>query len=479
MRASIPGELVVGVPARDVVIVTGSQSAPGLEKARRAVDRVFFAGDDNLLTRRLLVRRGGMWEPFDGAARPAGGRPAPHSGDQRPRQYQDHPSWPGERVPIAAMRPISPVDRTAPPQRRPMPARPLAPAASGPPGPAGPPAGVGPLGPAGLPGPLAAAGPLAGAAMPPMSPAAMNPPVPPARPGPPGPALAQPAYHTGDIPRPVPFGQPTRSGPPQPSYAPAKPTYRDEERGYPPARPERDYGQPGHHAQPAPRPVPAQPSGPAHPVSAVPQGLPGSARVEVGLVGGRAHLLGVPVLGRARAPVCGAVLSRPLPAAPYWLPPTRPLLPVGAVPVGPAPGPRPGPPCPLGRALLGGAVLSFPLFGRPVPSGRALPDRQLPRSAVLSAVVPVNRADLSGLLGSQPRLSPGPPRLGRPHRCPGAFLPLVAGRQVRRQPAVQLSEELLAGGAGDSVRSCRPPSMRARRDLPGPARGPPGDVRRR
>lgn len=64
LEDSIPGELVVGVPARDVVIVTGSESRPGLERARRAVDRVFFAGDQHLLTRHLLARRRGAWEPF-------------------------------------------------------------------------------------------------------------------------------------------------------------------------------------------------------------------------------------------------------------------------------------------------------------------------------------------------------------------------------------------------------------------------------
>jgi hypothetical protein len=105
LAGSVPGELVVGVPARDVVVVTGSQSQAGLEKARRCVERVFFAGDENLLTRRLLVRRGNGWEPFD---RPAGGpRQAPrvhgpsrHRGpDQMPRQYQEHPSWPEARVP--------------------------------------------------------------------------------------------------------------------------------------------------------------------------------------------------------------------------------------------------------------------------------------------------------------------------------------------------------------------------------------------
>jgi uncharacterized protein YtpQ (UPF0354 family) len=64
LEGSVPGELVVGVPARDVVIITGSESRPGLEKARRAVDRVFFAGDQHLLSRDLLVWRRGAWAVF-------------------------------------------------------------------------------------------------------------------------------------------------------------------------------------------------------------------------------------------------------------------------------------------------------------------------------------------------------------------------------------------------------------------------------
>ena len=56
------GLQVVGrVPARDVVIVTGRDSPAGLERAQRAVERVFFAGDENLLTDELLVRRDGVW----------------------------------------------------------------------------------------------------------------------------------------------------------------------------------------------------------------------------------------------------------------------------------------------------------------------------------------------------------------------------------------------------------------------------------
>ena len=64
LEQSVPGELVVGVPARDVVIITGSHSRTGLEKARRAVDRVFFAKGDHLLMPGLLTWRDGEWEPF-------------------------------------------------------------------------------------------------------------------------------------------------------------------------------------------------------------------------------------------------------------------------------------------------------------------------------------------------------------------------------------------------------------------------------
>src|SRR5688572_23735221 len=65
LAATVPGELVAGVPARDVVILTGSVSRPGVAKVRRAVDRVFLAGGANLLTTDLLVFRQGRWQPFD------------------------------------------------------------------------------------------------------------------------------------------------------------------------------------------------------------------------------------------------------------------------------------------------------------------------------------------------------------------------------------------------------------------------------
>jgi uncharacterized protein YtpQ (UPF0354 family) len=80
LQRSVPGELIVGVPARDVVIVTGSESRPGLAKARRAVDRVFFAGDEHLLSRDLLVWRGGTWQPLC----PPAPTPAPTGQPYRP-----------------------------------------------------------------------------------------------------------------------------------------------------------------------------------------------------------------------------------------------------------------------------------------------------------------------------------------------------------------------------------------------------------
>jgi hypothetical protein len=97
-EAAVPGELVVGVPARDVVIVTGSQSPPGLAKARRAVDRVFFAGDRNLLTRDLLVRRRGVWAVYrPGAPEPPSAAP-PQEPTAPVRSPMRRQPWPGQRA---------------------------------------------------------------------------------------------------------------------------------------------------------------------------------------------------------------------------------------------------------------------------------------------------------------------------------------------------------------------------------------------
>lgn len=64
LAGSVAGEIVVGVPARDVVVVTGARSEDGLGRVKSTVERVFSAGDQFLLTRQLLVRRDGGWQRF-------------------------------------------------------------------------------------------------------------------------------------------------------------------------------------------------------------------------------------------------------------------------------------------------------------------------------------------------------------------------------------------------------------------------------
>lgn len=64
LEGCVPGSIVVGVPSRDMVIVTGSRSPAGIEKARRAVDRMFLAGGRHLLRPGLMIRRPDGWQTF-------------------------------------------------------------------------------------------------------------------------------------------------------------------------------------------------------------------------------------------------------------------------------------------------------------------------------------------------------------------------------------------------------------------------------
>ncbi|MEH1013575.1 hypothetical protein V6U90_10730 [Micromonospora sp. CPCC 206060] len=114
LRHSVPGQLVVGVPARDVVIVTSSLSVPGLEKVRRGVDRVFFAGGAHLLSRDLLIWRDGVWQPFTpGGPAPSGPPPVP-----APRPAESGPSGPANRPVPPQGAPSGPADRESYPERR-------------------------------------------------------------------------------------------------------------------------------------------------------------------------------------------------------------------------------------------------------------------------------------------------------------------------------------------------------------------------
>lgn len=59
------GDLVAAVPARDILVVTGTAHPDGLAKLRWVVDAVWEKGD-HLLTRNLLVRRQNEWQVFAG-----------------------------------------------------------------------------------------------------------------------------------------------------------------------------------------------------------------------------------------------------------------------------------------------------------------------------------------------------------------------------------------------------------------------------
>lgn len=64
LAQEMDGDLVVGVPARDVFTATGSRDEQGLAKLRWVADRIWARGD-HLLSRRLLTRGDGRWVPFD------------------------------------------------------------------------------------------------------------------------------------------------------------------------------------------------------------------------------------------------------------------------------------------------------------------------------------------------------------------------------------------------------------------------------
>jgi hypothetical protein len=69
LAQDVDGDLVVAVPARDVFRASGTGHEDGLAELRRTVDRVWCKGapgpgegEERLLTRDLLVRRGDAWE---------------------------------------------------------------------------------------------------------------------------------------------------------------------------------------------------------------------------------------------------------------------------------------------------------------------------------------------------------------------------------------------------------------------------------
>ena len=61
---AVPGDLVAAVPARDILIFTGTAVPEGVDVLERAVRAVHDQGA-YLVTERLLVRRNGAWTPYE------------------------------------------------------------------------------------------------------------------------------------------------------------------------------------------------------------------------------------------------------------------------------------------------------------------------------------------------------------------------------------------------------------------------------
>jgi len=67
IASAIAGEVVVGVPSRDVLAVSGTGVTGGIEMLRRAVERAWKRAHNPklMLTPSLLVRRADSWQVFD------------------------------------------------------------------------------------------------------------------------------------------------------------------------------------------------------------------------------------------------------------------------------------------------------------------------------------------------------------------------------------------------------------------------------
>lgn len=67
LSAIVPGDLVVAVPARDLVIITGSDNHGGLAFVRSKVSNILETAD-HTLTRHFLVKNENGWRLYEGFA---------------------------------------------------------------------------------------------------------------------------------------------------------------------------------------------------------------------------------------------------------------------------------------------------------------------------------------------------------------------------------------------------------------------------
>jgi hypothetical protein len=63
LASEVKGEVVVAVPTRDLLFVTGSEDAAGLERVKEIVADALSRPQQHALTNQLYVRRAGGWQP--------------------------------------------------------------------------------------------------------------------------------------------------------------------------------------------------------------------------------------------------------------------------------------------------------------------------------------------------------------------------------------------------------------------------------
>jgi uncharacterized protein YtpQ (UPF0354 family) len=64
LASRIPGEMVVSVPSRNIVLITSSQWELGMKTVAELTDEAFENASNNGLTKQFLAWRGGKWEVY-------------------------------------------------------------------------------------------------------------------------------------------------------------------------------------------------------------------------------------------------------------------------------------------------------------------------------------------------------------------------------------------------------------------------------
>ena len=70
-QMDVKGDVVVAIPTRDLLLVTGSQDTQGIEKLKQMVKEASTDGSYRL-TQKLFVHRSGRFDEFTGIAEPNG-----------------------------------------------------------------------------------------------------------------------------------------------------------------------------------------------------------------------------------------------------------------------------------------------------------------------------------------------------------------------------------------------------------------------